>query len=126
MLVVLGGIYAFYLMETIFSLITKSHEHHHEVKTAGGSFPVRANLLLCDLIRPELGPLLLPLLTPQEESEPHHCDHGKVLEMYQQEKKRKATQSTSELVRDADPRKKKNKVVRIPEKSRVPKRRSNI
>lgn len=25
----------------------------------------------------------------QEEAEPHHCDHGRVLEMYQQEKKKK-------------------------------------
>lgn len=29
MLVVIGGIYSFYLMETIFSLISNSHEHHH-------------------------------------------------------------------------------------------------
>eukprot|EP00066_Takifugu_rubripes_P005393 XP_003969404.2 PREDICTED: zinc transporter ZIP4 [Takifugu rubripes] len=64
MLVVVGGIYCFYLMETIFSLISNSHEHHHH----------------------------------EEESEPHPCDHGKVLEMYQQEKKREATRSTSELV----------------------------
>lgn len=33
MLVVIGGIYSFYLMETIFSLISNSHErHHHEVR----------------------------------------------------------------------------------------------
>lgn len=30
MLVVIGGIYSFYLMETIFSLISNSHEHHHQ------------------------------------------------------------------------------------------------
>ncbi|TNN47384.1 Zinc transporter ZIP4 [Liparis tanakae] len=28
-------------------------------------------------------------LTPMEESEPHHCDHGQVLEMYEQERKQK-------------------------------------
>ncbi|XP_030002879.1 zinc transporter ZIP4 [Sphaeramia orbicularis] len=58
LLVVMGGIYFFYLMETIFSLIMykdKHHHHHHR----------------------------------KEESEPHHCDHGKVLEMYHQEKKEK-------------------------------------
>lgn len=38
MLVVLGGIYSFYLMETIFSLIATSHEHHHEVKANRGGF----------------------------------------------------------------------------------------
>lgn len=33
MLVVIGGIYSFYLMETIFSLISNSHAHHqHEVR----------------------------------------------------------------------------------------------
>ncbi|XP_056255630.1 zinc transporter ZIP4-like [Seriola aureovittata] len=59
MLVMLAGIYYFYLMETIFSLVTykdnhQHHQHHHA-----------------------------------EEAEPHHCDHGTVLEMYQQERKRK-------------------------------------
>lgn len=40
MLVVVGGIYAFYLMETIFSLISNSHEHHHhEVRKTPGSSP---------------------------------------------------------------------------------------
>lgn len=29
MLVVIGGIYSFYLMETIFSLVSNGHEHHH-------------------------------------------------------------------------------------------------
>lgn len=33
--------------------------------------------------------MLLPSRPPQEEAEPHHCDHGRVLEMYQQEKKKK-------------------------------------
>ncbi|XP_070841410.1 zinc transporter ZIP4 isoform X2 [Chaetodon trifascialis] len=63
MLVVIGGIYFFYLMETVFSLITykNNHQHHHG-----------------------------------EESEPHHCDHGRVLEMYQQERKqRDMSQSVS-------------------------------
>ncbi|CAL8293283.1 unnamed protein product [Merluccius merluccius] len=57
MLVVLAGIYYFYLMETIFSLVTYKEElHHHHPHHHG------------------------------EEAEPHHCDHGKVLEMYQKEK----------------------------------------
>uniref|UniRef100_A0A8C6S5I2 Zinc transporter ZIP4 n=1 Tax=Neogobius melanostomus TaxID=47308 RepID=A0A8C6S5I2_9GOBI len=56
MLVVIAGIYCFYLMESLFSLIShKKHQHSHH----------------------------------HDESEPHHCDHGKVLEMYQQEKKQK-------------------------------------
>ncbi|XP_070702853.1 zinc transporter ZIP4 [Pempheris klunzingeri] len=57
MLVLLGGIYYFYLMEKVFSLITckSNHQHHHG-----------------------------------EESEPHHCDHGRVLEVYQQEMKYKS------------------------------------
>ncbi|KAE8281902.1 Zinc transporter ZIP4 Solute carrier family 39 member 4 Zrt- and Irt-like protein 4 [Larimichthys crocea] len=59
MLVVISGIYYFYLMETIFSLITyKENHHHHQHHHA-------------------------------EEAEPHHCDHGRVLEMYQQERKQK-------------------------------------
>ncbi|XP_059206379.1 zinc transporter ZIP4 [Centropristis striata] len=67
MLVVLGGIYYFYLMETIFSLIAykdNHHHHHHQHHHA-------------------------------EESEPHHCDHGRVLEMYQQERKQKDAKSQS-------------------------------
>lgn len=31
--------------------------------------------------------LLFP--PPQEEAQPHHCDHSRVLEMYQQDKKKK-------------------------------------
>ncbi|XP_028255748.1 zinc transporter ZIP4-like [Parambassis ranga] len=65
MLVVIAGIYYFYLMETIFSLVThKDNHHHHQHHHA-------------------------------EESEPHHCDHGRVLEMYQQERKQKESQSIS-------------------------------
>ncbi|XP_030597575.1 zinc transporter ZIP4 [Archocentrus centrarchus] len=66
MLVLMAGIYYFYLMEVLFSLIThkdenKHHNHNHE-----------------------------------EASEPHHCDHGRVLEMYQKEMKQKdKLQSTS-------------------------------
>lgn len=59
MLVVMAGIYYFYLMESLFSLISyklKKHQHDHQ---------------------------------HGDESEPHHCDHGKVLQMYQQEKKQK-------------------------------------
>ncbi|XP_047461458.1 zinc transporter ZIP4-like [Mugil cephalus] len=58
MLVLVAGIYCFYLMETLFSLITYKNHHHHQHHHA-------------------------------EESEPHHCDHGRVLEMYQQERKQK-------------------------------------
>ncbi|XP_044028664.1 zinc transporter ZIP4-like [Siniperca chuatsi] len=66
MLVVIAGIYYFYLMETIFSLIAYKDNHHHHQHHHG------------------------------EESEPHHCDHGRVLEMYQQERKQKdKSQSTS-------------------------------
>ncbi|KAM6974687.1 zinc transporter ZIP4 [Tautogolabrus adspersus] len=70
MLVLLSGIYYFYLMETIFSLIAyKNKTHHHHQHHHG------------------------------EESEPHHCDHGRVLEMYQQERKKKEqTASKSDLV----------------------------
>ncbi|XP_029023786.1 zinc transporter ZIP4-like isoform X2 [Betta splendens] len=72
MLVVMSGIYYFYLMETVFSIVTYKNslrdQHHHA-----------------------------------EESEPHHCDHGKVLEMYQQEKKqRDQTASKADLVADED------------------------
>ncbi|XP_061598359.1 zinc transporter ZIP4 [Cololabis saira] len=59
MLATIGGIYFFYLMEAIFSLITHKNKHHHHQHHHG------------------------------EESDPHHCDHGRVLEMYQQEEKQK-------------------------------------
>uniref|UniRef100_A0A3P8WC80 Zinc transporter ZIP4 n=1 Tax=Cynoglossus semilaevis TaxID=244447 RepID=A0A3P8WC80_CYNSE len=69
MLVVMAGIYYFYLMETIFSLVTyKENRHHHQHH--------------------------------HEEAEPHHCDHGLVLEMYQQERKQKdKSPSKADLVR---------------------------
>uniref|UniRef100_UPI0037E83D9E zinc transporter ZIP4 n=1 Tax=Semicossyphus pulcher TaxID=241346 RepID=UPI0037E83D9E len=60
MLVLIAGIYYFYLMETIFSLIAYKNKNHHHHQHHHG-----------------------------EESEPHHCDHGRVLEMYQQERKKK-------------------------------------
>ncbi|KAM7384380.1 hypothetical protein PAMA_011639 [Pampus argenteus] len=70
MLVVMAGIYYFYLMETIFSIITNKDKHkdkHHHHQHHHG-----------------------------EDSQPHHCDHGQVLEMYQQERKQKdKLQSTS-------------------------------
>ncbi|XP_054910047.1 zinc transporter ZIP4 [Poeciliopsis prolifica] len=72
MLTVVGGVYVFYLMETIFSLVTNENEHNHD----------KGN-----------------------ESNPHHCDHVGVLEMYQQEKKQKQkSQSVSkaDLVDDED------------------------
>ncbi|XP_073340039.1 zinc transporter ZIP4 [Pagrus major] len=59
MLVLIAGIYYFYLMETIFSLITYKDNHHHHQHHHG------------------------------EDSEPHHCDHGRVLELYEQERRRK-------------------------------------
>ncbi|XP_037331030.2 zinc transporter ZIP4 [Pungitius pungitius] len=75
MLVLIGGIYLFYLMETIFSLVAyKDNHHHHQHHHA-------------------------------EESEPHHCDHGRVLEMYEQERKQKDkshSASKADLVSDHD------------------------
>uniref|UniRef100_A0A8C6S4W3 Zinc transporter ZIP4/12 EF-hand domain-containing protein n=1 Tax=Neogobius melanostomus TaxID=47308 RepID=A0A8C6S4W3_9GOBI len=69
MLVVIAGIYCFYLMESLFSLIShKKHQHSHH----------------------------------HDESEPHHCDHGKVLEMYQQEKKQKKQKEKMQSVSKAD------------------------
>ncbi|KAM9418935.1 zinc transporter ZIP4 [Salvelinus alpinus] len=68
-LVMMAGIYCFYLMETIFSIITTHKDsHHHSLHHHG------------------------------EESEPHHCDHGKVLEMYMQEKNNKQSISQTDLV----------------------------
>ncbi|XP_029507214.2 zinc transporter ZIP4 isoform X1 [Oncorhynchus nerka] len=67
-LVLMAGIYCFYLMETIFSIITTHHApHHHGV-----------------------------------ESEPHHCDHGKVVEMYLQDKNNKQSVSQTDLVDSND------------------------
>ncbi|XP_060948894.1 zinc transporter ZIP4 [Limanda limanda] len=67
MLVVIAGIYYFYLMETVFSLVAyrDNHSHHHHQHHHA------------------------------EESEPHHCDHGRVLEMYQQERKQRQNKSAS-------------------------------
>ncbi|XP_017276546.1 zinc transporter ZIP4 [Kryptolebias marmoratus] len=75
MLAVVGAIYAFYLMEVIFSMITQGNDHHHHHHHHG------------------------------DESKPHHCDHVGVLEMYQQEKKEKdksKSASKAELVDDED------------------------
>ncbi|CAL1584819.1 unnamed protein product [Knipowitschia caucasica] len=58
MLVVMAGVYYFFLMESLFSLIShkyKKNQHDHH----------------------------------GDETEPHHCDHGRVLEMYQKDKKQK-------------------------------------
>ncbi|XP_054620172.1 zinc transporter ZIP4 isoform X2 [Dunckerocampus dactyliophorus] len=69
MLVLMGGIYYFYLMEAVFSLFTYRHRHHGDA------------------------------------SEPHHCDHGRVLEMYQQDKKQKYishSTSTADLVKEEE------------------------
>nr|XP_055076081.1 zinc transporter ZIP4-like [Misgurnus anguillicaudatus] len=61
LLVVVGGIYIFYLLETVFSIITRQ-DHHHD-----------------------------------RESDPHHCDHSKVLQMFQR-KRENQSNSQTELV----------------------------
>ncbi|XP_061520889.1 zinc transporter ZIP4 isoform X1 [Phycodurus eques] len=69
MLVVMAGIYYFYLMETVFNIVTHRHHHHGD------------------------------------ESEDHHCDHGRVLEMYQQERKQKDklhSTSKADLVKEEE------------------------
>ncbi|XP_068432028.1 zinc transporter ZIP4 isoform X1 [Clinocottus analis] len=78
MLVLISGIYYFYLMETIFSLVAyKDNFHHHQHHHA-------------------------------EEAEPHHCDHGQVLEMYEHERKQKdkaQSASRTDLVGNQDDKK---------------------
>ncbi|CAM4639365.1 unnamed protein product [Leuciscus chuanchicus] len=64
LLVVLGGIYVFFLMEAIFSIITR-HGHHHD-----------------------------------GESDPHHCDHSKVLQMFQSRRRSNNSTSQDELVNE--------------------------
>ncbi|XP_051729360.1 zinc transporter ZIP4-like [Ctenopharyngodon idella] len=59
LLVVIGGIYVFFLMEAIFSIITR-HGHH------------------------------------DGESDPHHCDHSKVLQMFQSRRRNNNSSSTSQ------------------------------
>ncbi|XP_045082517.1 zinc transporter ZIP4-like [Coregonus clupeaformis] len=68
-LVLIAGIYCFHLMETIFSIVTTHKDSHHHSPHHHG-----------------------------EESEPHHCDHVKVLEMHMQEKKNKQSVSQTDLV----------------------------
>ncbi|KAA0709930.1 Zinc transporter ZIP4 [Triplophysa tibetana] len=63
LLVVLGGIYAFYLLETVFSIITRPDHHHHHT----------------------------------ESQDPHHCDHSKVLQMFQRRRENQSNSQT-ELV----------------------------
>ncbi|XP_057210671.1 zinc transporter ZIP4-like [Triplophysa rosa] len=58
LLVVVGGIYVFYLLETLFSIITRQ-DHHH--------------------------------------TDPHHCDHSKVLQMFQRRRENQSNSQT-ELV----------------------------
>ncbi|XP_032437766.1 zinc transporter ZIP4 [Xiphophorus hellerii] len=77
MLTVVGGVYVFYLMETIFSMVTNETEHHHD---------------------------------KGDESNPHHCDHVGVLEMYQQEKKQKEksqSASKADLIDDDEDKEEK-------------------
>ncbi|XP_073678558.1 zinc transporter ZIP4-like [Garra rufa] len=65
LLVLVAGIYFFYLMESIFSIINRGeHQLHHD----------------------------------EEESDVHHCDHGKVLQMFQREKQKKHSNSQADLV----------------------------
>ncbi|XP_056096125.1 zinc transporter ZIP4 [Rhinichthys klamathensis goyatoka] len=72
LLVLLTGVYFFYLMESIFSIITRSpHHHRHD----------------------------------EEESEVHHCDHGRVLQMFQQERQKDHSSSQADLV-DAEKKEK--------------------
>ncbi|XP_051992482.1 zinc transporter ZIP4-like isoform X2 [Xyrauchen texanus] len=63
LLVVIGGIYVFYLLETIFSIITRQDHHHHTGET-----------------------------------EPHHCDHSKVLQLFQRRRQNNHSTSQAELV----------------------------
>uniref|UniRef100_A0A672IZQ5 Zinc transporter ZIP4/12 EF-hand domain-containing protein n=1 Tax=Salarias fasciatus TaxID=181472 RepID=A0A672IZQ5_SALFA len=66
MLVAVAAVYLFYLMEMIFCLITYK-DHGHQYQLDHGN-----------------------------DSDPHHCDHGRVLEMYQQERaEKKKSQSAS-------------------------------
>ncbi|XP_041933445.1 zinc transporter ZIP4 isoform X1 [Alosa sapidissima] len=72
MLVLLAGIYYFYLMEAIFAILSRRNKHHHHPHHHG------------------------------EDSEPHHCDHGRVIQMYQQEKKHRHSTSQADLVEEED------------------------
>uniref|UniRef100_A0A3B3Q615 Zinc transporter ZIP4/12 EF-hand domain-containing protein n=1 Tax=Paramormyrops kingsleyae TaxID=1676925 RepID=A0A3B3Q615_9TELE len=64
LLVLLAGIYYFYLMETIFTLVTHKGQHSHR----------------------------------GDDSDPHHCDHDRVLQMYQDQRKSKQSTSEADLV----------------------------
>ncbi|KAL0167033.1 hypothetical protein M9458_038877, partial [Cirrhinus mrigala] len=66
LLVFIAGIYFFYLLESIFSIITRGEHHHHHHHD-------------------------------EEESDVHHCDHGKVLQMFQREKQNKHSNSQADL-----------------------------
>uniref|UniRef100_A0A9J8BSR8 Zinc transporter ZIP4 n=1 Tax=Cyprinus carpio carpio TaxID=630221 RepID=A0A9J8BSR8_CYPCA len=73
LLVLIAGIYFFYLMEGIFSIMTRREHHHNH----------------------------------DEESDVHHCDHGKVLQMFQREKQNKHSNSQADLVRKSHREKQK-------------------
>ncbi|KAL4629858.1 zinc transporter ZIP4 [Arapaima gigas] len=64
LLVLLAGIYFFYLMEAIFTITSHTDRQDHR----------------------------------DEDSDPHHCDHGKVLQMYQEQRKSKQSTSQADLV----------------------------
>ncbi|XP_051519413.1 zinc transporter ZIP4-like [Myxocyprinus asiaticus] len=63
LMVVIGGIYIFYLLETIFSIITRQDHHHHT-----------------------------------GESVPYHCDHSKVVQLFQRRRQNNHSTSQAELV----------------------------
>ncbi|XP_064204434.1 zinc transporter ZIP4 [Anguilla rostrata] len=66
LLVVLAGIYYFFLMESVFSIMTHKDSHSHD----------------------------------SEGSDPHHCDHGKVIQMYQNDKMGKQSTSQADLIEE--------------------------
>lgn len=46
MLTVVGGVYVFYLMETIFSMVTNETEHHHDKGVSGDTEPENITFIL--------------------------------------------------------------------------------
>lgn len=73
LLVLIAGIYFFYLMESIFSIITSPQHHHHHHHHHNHNHE-------------------------EDVSDVHHCDHGKVIQMYQREKQKKNSNSQADLV----------------------------
>lgn len=46
MLTVVGGVYVFYLMETIFSMVTNENGHHHDKGVSGDTDPENITFIL--------------------------------------------------------------------------------